>query len=121
MRAVDGQSDSGQLFFFQAEDGIRDRIVTGVQTWALPIYQREVVERGGRHRHAPDLDRLEYGVGVERAGAAHVDADLLEPRDPHLGGELAGDGPARLAVAHGSQLGVRSEEGRVGERCRTRG
>src|SRR5699024_11993908 len=26
---------------FQAEDGIRDRNVTGVQTCALPIYQRE--------------------------------------------------------------------------------
>src|SRR5207248_4639705 len=26
------------LFFFQAEDGIRDRTVTGVQTCALPIW-----------------------------------------------------------------------------------
>ena len=28
----------GFVFFFQAEDGIRDRLVTGVQTCALPIY-----------------------------------------------------------------------------------
>src|SRR5437773_10566233 len=28
------------FFFFQAEDGIRDRDVTGVQTCALPIYER---------------------------------------------------------------------------------
>src|SRR5205823_11427571 len=27
------------IFFFQAEDGIRDKLVTGVQTCALPIYQ----------------------------------------------------------------------------------
>src|SRR5437667_8913122 len=27
----------GPIFFFQAEDGIRDRDVTGVQTCALPI------------------------------------------------------------------------------------
>src|SRR5437773_9434858 len=27
------------FFFFQAEDGIRDRDVTGVQTCALPIYR----------------------------------------------------------------------------------
>src|SRR5438034_4895372 len=27
------------FFFFQAEDGIRDHCVTGVQTCALPIYQ----------------------------------------------------------------------------------
>src|SRR5574339_1125711 len=26
-------------FFFQAEDGIRDRLVTGVQTCALPIWE----------------------------------------------------------------------------------
>src|SRR5699024_11848681 len=30
-------ADGGLLFFFQAEDGIRDRNVTGVQTCALPI------------------------------------------------------------------------------------
>src|SRR5207249_8263901 len=29
-------------FFFQAEDGIRDRNVTGVQTCALPIYPANV-------------------------------------------------------------------------------
>src|SRR5215207_11135507 len=27
------------LFFFQAEDGIRDPLVTGVQTCALPIFR----------------------------------------------------------------------------------
>src|SRR6266487_5707636 len=34
----------GVFFFFQAEDGIRDGRVTGVQTCALPISQR-VVQR----------------------------------------------------------------------------
>src|SRR6266576_360879 len=29
---------SDQIFFFQAEDGIRDLYVTGVQTSALPIF-----------------------------------------------------------------------------------
>src|SRR5216683_2444854 len=28
------------FFFFQAEDGIRDLIVTGVQTCALPIFEK---------------------------------------------------------------------------------
>src|SRR6478609_2955198 len=27
-----------EFFFFQAEDGIRDKLVTGVQTCALPIW-----------------------------------------------------------------------------------
>src|SRR6266498_3581226 len=31
---------SGLCFFFQAEDGIRDADVTGVQTCALPIFAR---------------------------------------------------------------------------------
>ena len=31
------------LFFFQAEDGIRDRLVTGVQTCALPISGSDTV------------------------------------------------------------------------------
>src|SRR6266496_4857380 len=35
------------LFFFQAEDGIRDLYVTGVQTCALPIY--------ARHHRVPGL------------------------------------------------------------------
>src|SRR2546425_8878506 len=30
------------FFFFQAEDGIRDKLVTGVQTCALPISGREI-------------------------------------------------------------------------------
>src|SRR5207249_8954541 len=54
------------FFFFQAEDGIRDRNVTGVQTYALPIYEIGITtvargargKREGRRRHeqsvAPD-------------------------------------------------------------------
>src|SRR5207245_8414411 len=36
------------VFFFQAEDGIRDATVTGVQTCALPISQ--LLEPAGKHR-----------------------------------------------------------------------
>src|SRR5690554_4516361 len=32
------------FFFFQAEDGIRDADVTGVQTCALPIFPDEVIQ-----------------------------------------------------------------------------
>src|SRR6266496_5260854 len=38
------------FFFFQAEDGIRDLYVTGVQTCALPICRVHVAPRGGRIR-----------------------------------------------------------------------
>src|SRR5438067_11165069 len=37
-----------KCFFFQAEDGIRDRNVTGVQTCALPISAKESVMRQER-------------------------------------------------------------------------
>src|SRR5688572_31570030 len=33
------------FFFFQAEDGIRDLTVTGVQTCALPIYPSRATQR----------------------------------------------------------------------------
>src|SRR5690625_6496813 len=59
-------------FFFQAEDGIRDGHVTGVQTCALPIYRHQ---RGVTAVHAvlPPTDVLDEGVrGVLllRAGGA---------------------------------------------------
>src|SRR3989440_3916071 len=43
------------IFFFQAEDGIRDLIVTGVQTCALPIWgvRTENAERGSRNAEQP--------------------------------------------------------------------
>src|SRR5206468_4793895 len=40
------------FFFFQAEDGIRDLIVTGVQTCALPIFDRSAVGGGLRSQEA---------------------------------------------------------------------
>src|SRR5256886_5559851 len=41
------------VFFFQAEDGIRDLTVTGVQTCALPICTRPA--KRVRRRSAPNL------------------------------------------------------------------
>src|SRR2546430_8675285 len=39
-------SSLGYFFFFQAEDGIRDLTVTGVQTCALPISYRRPAQFG---------------------------------------------------------------------------
>src|SRR5207249_7498544 len=39
-------SDDRVCFFFQAEDGIRDRNVTGVQTCALPILELAEISKG---------------------------------------------------------------------------
>src|SRR3989440_7637781 len=52
------------FFFFQAEDGIRDLIVTGVQTCALPIWVL-VTQPGGR-ACGTEVE-IGHGVGAERA------------------------------------------------------
>src|SRR3989339_1027116 len=66
------------IFFFQAEDGIRDLIVTGVQTCALPIWASRLARRLGRRRVLGQLEDK------------------------------------------GQELGLRSEERRVGEEWRSR-
>src|SRR2546429_6621668 len=52
------------VFFFQAEDGIRDVAVTGVQTCALPIFVRRAAEVGAW------LLADEVYQGAEREGPA---------------------------------------------------
>src|SRR2546422_2487356 len=94
----------GFFFFFQAEDGIRDVAVTGVQTCALPICLRaSVVEvlRGGRA-----LDGLESPPGYQNQSnyefyGSHYHS-IQAARD-------------KLRRREG-----RSEERRVGKECRSR-
>src|SRR3712207_8601851 len=88
-------------FFFQAEDGIRDIGVTGVQTCALPIYA-VVPERP---------DRVEDLVVPGRAGQRPAPG-----RGHHVGvhGRLVLE--QELVVALGAlDLLARSEERRVGK------
>src|SRR5699024_11644163 len=63
------------MFFFQAEDGIRDRNVTGVQTCALPISadsrrqpfrMREVTFEAEADRMVATTDQLVDAVGKTR-------------------------------------------------------
>ena len=56
------------LFFFQAEDGIRDRDVTGVQTCALPISEEKLLQMAhfdqltGLANRTLFLDRLDQAL-----------------------------------------------------------
>src|SRR5688572_31629903 len=50
------------FFFFQAEDGIRDLTVTGVQTCALPILQMEVMLDGHGFFSLPAALRIAEAV-----------------------------------------------------------
>ena len=55
------------IFFFQAEDGIRDVAVTGVQTCALPI-SSEYKDLSAYKEIAIDLETRDDGIN-ERLGA----------------------------------------------------
>src|SRR5207253_6604948 len=57
-------------FFFQAEDGIRDGHVTGVQTCALPIYDRRHGWRGpAGHVELPAHGEPDYDDLVDEYSA----------------------------------------------------
>src|SRR5438445_2599416 len=85
------------FFFFQAEDGIRDIGVTGVQTCALPI--------------SGDADR-------RRRGDPHhpsLPVAAREESERCLSTEPSSSGSVRVLTS-----GTRSEERRVGKECRSR-
>src|SRR5690606_39936387 len=95
--------DTFLFFFFQAEDGIRDFHVTGVQTCALPISLGvPIIASGG----AGTADHLRAAVG---AGAGAVLAASIFHQDRL---------PLRAAKAY--LQAARSEERRVGKECRCR-
>src|SRR5690349_23013336 len=79
------------FFFFQAEDGIRDLYVTGVQTCALPIYDA--------------IAAFRYMAQARHAGKVVV-------RHPRR--------TAAPAIGGDGTYVVRSEERRVGKECRSR-
>src|SRR5256885_12726363 len=89
---------SHSFFFFQAEDGIRDYKVTGVQTCALPI--------SGLSRLACD-EGTALVEGIQCQRGQQVDGQVDHRDDGHALDGLAG-------LAH------RSEERRVGKECRSR-
>src|SRR2546430_11512645 len=96
-------SKLSRFFFFQAEDGIRDLTVTGVQTCALPISTRHA----GPHRAV-------QRVTLDCQATKEVQAIQSE----HWVGRL----PVRDCSPDAKDRGRcrRSEERRVGKECRSR-
>src|SRR5699024_11450849 len=90
-------------FFFQAEDGIRDRNVTGVQTCALPIFYLVIESIYGIRYDFRMPAILSIATVVVTLRISRTDA-------------AESLGKASLIVI---QL-VRSEERRVGKECRCR-
>src|SRR5438552_8268224 len=91
------------LFFFQAEDGIRDDLVTGVQTCALPIFVHAAAidRRGDRGQHD---DR-------SRQRGRHGGRPGNQDRQPRAD---------RAQLSHRRALPHRSEERRVGKEWSSR-
>src|SRR5205823_6936720 len=91
-------------FFFQAEDGIRDKLVTGVQTCALPISAAVTSGRVAplRPSRGPDARSLPRCLG-KRDHRPAAPMPLYRLR-------------ALVSIAGCS----RSEERRVGKECRSR-
>src|SRR3712207_8318828 len=96
------------ILFFQAEDGIRDIGVTGVQTCALPISPRRercVAHVAAAARKSRTKSRLETASIELGATPAKPSARATRPRSV-----------AKLTPASAP----RSEERRVGKQCRFR-
>src|SRR5947207_8312917 len=92
-------------FFFQAEDGIRDHCVTGVQTCALPISVIGVV----------------FDVLLDPSGGA-VNTALQNAHITPQPVEFLSSANLALPTVIGIKLwkDLRSEERRVGKECRSR-
>src|SRR5256886_7048518 len=89
------------FFFFQAEDGIRDLTVTGVQTCALPI---SALEQGREMQPGEKELRVEaQRLTIGRLGLREVAGHVLDATE--------------MMPAAGVS---RSEERRVGKECRSR-
>src|SRR5256885_6189273 len=89
------------FFFFQAEDGIRDYKVTGVQTCALPI-SSPAPPRASLRPRSP---------GGPRGS---------RPRAPDRGPPGSTPPPTRCRTSPPGAAPWRSEERRVGKECRSR-
>src|SRR5438309_9699327 len=61
---------NGRNFFFQAEDGIRDGTVTGVQTCALPISGEDRRSAAAAGRRFGGLPRLPFRRGLRKIDEA---------------------------------------------------
>src|SRR5438552_7570260 len=97
------------FFFFQAEDGIRDDLVTGVQTCALPILRTgdsrpadlQLPQRLRREAAEPAPgDRARRDAGLDTRHGSPV-LRQAEARGELRGGEVAVGGPVEAALQPG--------------------
>src|SRR5207247_4092269 len=99
------------IFFFQAEDGIRDPLVTGVQTCALPI---SFIRRGRRARAAREAGLSQRPHPLRATGDDHL--ARFDVREQWRGARADGVGLARAnALDRYGKIGRASGRERVEE------
>src|SRR6266852_8236561 len=103
------------FFFFQAEDGIRDATVTGVQTCALPISTEAVIQTGkrtvvivaqGDGKFAP----VDVEIGIETGGQTEIRSGLEAGQKVVVSGQFLIDSESSLR-ATGTRMGEVSAPG----------
>src|SRR5687767_6871124 len=78
------------VFFFPAEDGIRDKLVTGVQTCALPILEKKDAVKAGQLLKASHKG-LRYDYEVSSEELDHI-ADFANKFEGVHGARMMGGG-----------------------------
>src|SRR3712207_3709092 len=95
-----------RVIFFQAEDGIRDIGVTGVQTCALPIFHDNfVAEISGQRSLVTRLSRFFERTCDERPSATALECD--GDRVSYADLDQRANRLANLLMARGARAGVR--------------
>src|SRR5207244_8420053 len=94
-------------FFFQAEDGIRDDLVTGVQTCALPISQQQT---GDDRKIEVDIAAVDRNVAGQPAEKWDSQTEEEDQPDQH---DEATDDDEQLQIGRAS-CRERAEGGGVG-------
>src|SRR3989441_4162081 len=106
------------FFFFQAEDGIRDKLVTGVQTCALPISRAQASSGRRREEGSPGAPRHAPAGAPPCRGDAGDGREVSEWRRSSGSRRLRGGGKGG---AGGRKRSRRRGRGRKRSRSRSSG
>src|SRR5689334_13486009 len=101
------------FFFFQAEDGIRDGTVTGVQTCALPISAFDARFPTVKSPNPENAEALALGVAL--AEAEKLDVVMATDPDSDRMGVAVRNKAGKMELLTGNQVGALLADYRIGK------